>query len=295
MTGPERTQLAAELAREWSSRLRAAVEMMAQQPLTVTDSPAHAEAVERAGELPSLAYSFSHAAHAPLRVSTPPETSAGVSKIVLSASGIEEFDEGLLRETWQEILAQAASGLAQHAGMRIGTTVSCGNATETSGPLPEGMVSSATLSIAGTQFAPLFISFPAAFLDALSPEHQNGGAESARDTGIASAEEQGRGSLPPTLDLLLDVEMPVSVSFGRTFLPVREVLKLATGSIIELDRPVNQYVEVVVNNCVIARGEVVVIEGNYGVRIHEIISRGDRMALQHLTTMNPYLPTRISA
>jgi flagellar motor switch protein FliN/FliY len=62
-----------------------------------------------------------------------------------------------------------------------------------------------------------------------------------------------------------------------------------------LDRPVNQYVEVVVNNCVIARGEVVVIEGNYGVRIHEIISRGDRIALQHLTTLDPYQPTRISA
>jgi flagellar motor switch protein FliN/FliY len=295
MTPHERTQLAAELAREWTSRLRAAVEMMAQQPLTATASPASAEEAARAGELPSLEYSFSHAAGAPMRVSTPPETSAGVSKVVLTASGIEEFDESLLRETWQEILAQAASGLAQHAGMRIGTPVSCGNATEASGALPEGVVSSATLAIAGTEFEPLFLSFPPAFLDALATEHQSDGAEPGRDTGMVPAEEQDHATLPPTLDLLLDVEMPVSVSFGRTFLPVREVLKLATGSIIELDRPVNQHVEVVVNNCVIARGEVVVIEGNYGVRIHEIISRGDRMSLQHLTTMNPYLPTRISA
>jgi len=295
MTGPERTQLAAELAREWSSRLRAAVEMMAQQPLTVESSPGHAEAAARAGELPSLAYSFSHAANAPLRVSTPPETAAGISKVVLTASGIEEFDEGLLRETWQEILAQAASGLAQHAGMRIGATVSCGNAVEVFGALPEGVVSIATLSIAGTQFEPLFVCFPAAFLDALSPDRESDGAGSGRAAGTAPADGQGQATLPPTLDLLLDVEMPVSVSFGRTFLPVREVLKLATGSIIELDRPVYQYVEVVVNNCIIARGEVVVIDGNYGVRIHEIISRGDRVALQHLITMNPYQPARISA
>ncbi|MGA2183742.1 MAG: flagellar motor switch protein FliN [Bryobacteraceae bacterium] len=295
MTGPERTQLAAELAREWTSRLRAAVEMMAQQPLTVTAAPANAEALTRAGELPSLEYSFSHAEGAPLRVSTPNEASAGVAKVVLAASGIEEFDEGLLKETWQEILAQAASGLAQHVGMRSGAPVGCGNATEASGAIPEGVVSSATLSIAGTQFEPLFIAFPWAFLDALAAEHESDGEESGRDTGIVPAEERGHTTLPPTLDLLLDVEMPVSVSFGRTFLPVREVLKLATGSIIELDRPVNQYVEVVVNNCVIARGEVVVIEGNYGVRIHEIISRGDRIALQHLTTLDPYQPTRISA
>jgi flagellar motor switch protein FliN/FliY len=295
MSGPERTQLAAELAREWTSRLRAAVEMMAQKPLTVSDSPANAEEEALAAEMPSLAYSFSHAANAPLRVSTPRETSAGVSKVVLAASGIEEFDEALLRETWQEILAQAASGLAQHVGMRMGATVTCGNASRASGAPPMSVVSSATLSIAGTQYEPLFVSFPWAFLDALAPERQGDVAESGRDMETAPAEEHGRSMLPSTLDLLLDVEMPVSVSFGRTFLPVREVLKLATGSVIELDRPVNQHVEVVVNNCVIARGEVVVIEGNYGVRIHEIISRGDRMALQHLTNMNPYLPTRTSA
>jgi flagellar motor switch protein FliN/FliY len=180
--------------------------------------------------------------------------------------------------------------------MRIGASLSCGNATEASGALPEGVVSIVTLSIAGTQFEPLFIGFPPAFLDGLKTEQHSDVDESSPDTGIVASEEHSQPTkLPPTLDLLLDVEMPVSVSFGRTFLPVREVLKLATGSIIELDRPVNQHVEVVVNNCVIARGEVVVIEGNYGVRIHEIISRNDRMALQHLTSMNPYLPTRVSA
>jgi len=293
MTGSERKQLAADLAREWSSRLRAAVEMMAQQPLTVTTAPAYDEAATRAADLPSLAYSFSNAADALFRVCTPKETSAGIAQVVLTASGIEEFDDALLQETWQEILAQAASGLAQHAGMRMGTTVSCGNATQTTGPLAEGVVSTAALAIGGTEFEPLVISFPAAFLDALEIESHNEGTEA--DAGLVPAEKHNHGSQHSTMDLLLDVEMPVSVSFGRTFLAVREVLKLATGSIIELDRPVNQYVEVVVNNCVIARGEVVVIEGNYGVRIHEIISRGDRMALQHLTNMNPYQPTRISA
>ncbi|MEI9977177.1 MAG: FliM/FliN family flagellar motor switch protein [Ignavibacteriota bacterium] len=60
-----------------------------------------------------------------------------------------------------------------------------------------------------------------------------------------------------TLDLLLDVEMPVSVSFGRTQVRIQDILKLITGSIIELDRAISEPVEVIVNNCVIARGEVV--------------------------------------
>jgi len=79
------------------------------------------------------------------------------------------------------------------------------------------------------------------------------------------------------MDLLLDVELPVSVSFGRTQLPVKDVLKLTTGSIVELGRSVNEPVDVVVNNCIIARGEVVVIDGNYGIRIDQIISRQDRL------------------
>jgi flagellar motor switch protein FliN/FliY len=82
-----------------------------------------------------------------------------------------------------------------------------------------------------------------------------------------------------TFDLLLDVEMPVSVSFGRAQIRIQDVLKLLTGSIIELDRSVSEPVEVIVNNCVIARGVVVVADGNYGVRIDEVVSREER--LQH--------------
>jgi len=50
---------------------------------------------------------------------------------------------------------------------------------------------------------------------------------------------------------------------------------------------VNDYVDVIVNNCVIARGEVVVIEGNYGIRVHEIVSRRERAMLQHMNRSAP--------
>ena len=82
-----------------------------------------------------------------------------------------------------------------------------------------------------------------------------------------------------TLDLLMDVALPVSVSFGKTLLQIREVLKLNTGSVVELDRLVSEPVEVIVNNCVIARGDVVVVDGNYGVRVTQLASRAERMGL----------------
>ena len=93
--------------------------------------------------------------------------------------------------------------------------------------------------------------------------------------------DSGRENSPPahsrTMDLLLDVDLPVSISFGKAMLPMKDVLKLTTGSIVELNRGLNEPVEVLVNHCLIARGEVVVVEGNYGVRIQEIASRQDRL------------------
>jgi flagellar motor switch protein FliN/FliY len=83
------------------------------------------------------------------------------------------------------------------------------------------------------------------------------------------------------MKLLLDVEMSLSVSFGSTYMPLRDVLKLTTGSIVELDRLIMEPVDIIVNNCVIARGEVVVIEGNYGVRVIDVVSRSDRMAARN--------------
>jgi len=80
-----------------------------------------------------------------------------------------------------------------------------------------------------------------------------------------------------TLDLLLDLELPVSVCFGKSQVLLQDALRFAAGSLIELDRSVDDPVEVIINDFVIARGEVVVVNGNYGVRIQQIASRGDRL------------------
>jgi flagellar motor switch protein FliN/FliY len=129
---------------------------------------------------------------------------------------------------------------------------------------------------------PIFLGFNPAAASALEALQADLSPASGAPPGSGSVDGAipSGASLQPeskTLDLLMDVEMPVSVSFGRAELPLKEVLKLATGSIVELNRSISEPVEVVVNNCVIARGEVVVIEGNYGIRINQIISRQDRL------------------
>jgi flagellar motor switch protein FliN/FliY len=79
------------------------------------------------------------------------------------------------------------------------------------------------------------------------------------------------------IDLILDVELPISVLFGHSEMPLKDVLKLGPGSVIELDKSVNDPVTIVVNHKPVARGEVVMVDGNYGVRILEVESTAERI------------------
>lgn len=78
------------------------------------------------------------------------------------------------------------------------------------------------------------------------------------------------------MERLLDVEMNVTVRFGKAEMPLREVVRFGVGSMIELNRTVDEPVELLVNNSPFARGEVVVIDGYYGVRVTEIGSAEER-------------------
>ena len=79
------------------------------------------------------------------------------------------------------------------------------------------------------------------------------------------------------LEVLLDIELPVSVSFGCAEVTLSDALKLTIGSNIELDRSAGDPVDMLVNNRLIARGEVVMVDGHYGVRIQQIINWNDRV------------------
>jgi flagellar motor switch protein FliN/FliY len=75
------------------------------------------------------------------------------------------------------------------------------------------------------------------------------------------------------IDRLLDVEMNVTVRFGTAEVPLRDVVRFGVGSMIELNRSVDEPVELLVNNYPFARGEVVVVDGYYGVKVTEIGSQ----------------------
>ena len=103
----------------------------------------------------------------------------------------------------------------------------------------------------------------------------------ANDTVVRPAEFSPLGlsndaGIRNGVDLILDVQLQVSVELGRATKQVKDVLALGPGSVVELDKHAGEPVEVVVNNKTIARGEVVVIDENFGVRITEIVNSNER-------------------
>jgi flagellar motor switch protein FliN/FliY len=69
----------------------------------------------------------------------------------------------------------------------------------------------------------------------------------------------------------MGLELPVSISFGKARVELKQLLSLGAGSLVELDRSPSDLVDVIVKDVIIARGELVAVDGNYGVRIRELV------------------------
>ena len=83
---------------------------------------------------------------------------------------------------------------------------------------------------------------------------------------------------PRRLELLLDVPMEITVELGRSRMTIQELLALSPGSVIELDKLAGEPLDILVNDRLIARGEAVVVNDKFGIRITDIVSRAERIA-----------------
>lgn len=101
-------------------------------------------------------------------------------------------------------------------------------------------------------------------------DESNSNARTAKNGDQPSADEA-------SLDIIMDIPLEVSVELGRVKMQVRDVVELGAGSIVEIDKAAGEPVDVLVNGRLVARGEVVVIDDNFGVRITEILSIQERL------------------
>ena len=88
-----------------------------------------------------------------------------------------------------------------------------------------------------------------------------------------------RDAAPAThdIDMILDIPVQLTVELGRTKIPIRHILQLAQGSVIELDGLAGEPMDVLVNGCLIAQGEVVVVNDKFGIRLTDVVTPSERL------------------
>lgn len=114
----------------------------------------------------------------------------------------------------------------------------------------------------------------------------SGGTDESTDSNVRTApmEEFEEGvattegdTTPPDLDVILDIPVSISMEVGNTQIPIRNLLQLNQGSVIELDRLAGEPLDVLVNGTLIAHGEVVMVNEKFGIRLTDVISPGERI------------------
>jgi flagellar motor switch protein FliN/FliY len=176
------------------------------------------------------------------------------------------------QSTYLEIVGQAQHGAATVVSVGLPKPVRCQEGQISAAPKVDGFLYALVgLTLASGELPAITIAVEPAIAAVFG-----GAAHEESPSKQARPEAQ---TMTPMLERLMDLELPLSVALGRAQMPIRDVLKVTSGSLIELDQNVGDRVELIVHGTVVARGEVVSIKGNYGVRIKEIISRQDRMSL----------------
>jgi len=99
----------------------------------------------------------------------------------------------------------------------------------------------------------------------------------ARPADFQQLGSEVKRSTSQNLDLLMDVSLPISIELGRTSMNIQEILNLGPGSVVELDKLAGEPVDLLVNSKIVARGEVVVIDENFGIRVTSLISPEERL------------------
>ncbi len=266
------------LAEEWGRQISRAVESMTGESVGITLAPHQLAAGDIDPSQQELLWWEQPLSLGPdfiVWVAASGRSWDEIGNRVLRSAGVDDATPEDIRSTYLEIVNQSLSGVASAISARAGKEVSCvqGRAAP-----PSSIAGAGTYAFQitlGEQAFPLLAVFAASLANladtAVEPKPKAASQERPQMANSAAA------GTPGSIDLLLDVELPVSVSFGRAQLMLKDVIKLTTGSIVELNRALSEPVEVIVNNCVIARGEVVVVEGNYGIRIKQVISRQERL------------------
>jgi flagellar motor switch protein FliN/FliY len=106
---------------------------------------------------------------------------------------------------------------------------------------------------------------------------QAGAAQNATEKLLEKFSGNAAASTHNDIDMVLDIPVMLTVELGRTRIPIKSILQLAQGSVVELDGLAGEPMDVLVNGCLIAQGEVVVVNDKFGIRLTDIVTPSERV------------------
>jgi len=229
-------------------------------------------------------------------VLVPASMAAAVADLIGGGDGTSPPET--LEDQHLEAWGKALSALAESAGPAL--SVAAGSEVSVSAGAPEALDAPPTVAdlppLVGGGEDCVVLTFgisigsvaEGSLVQVISPKTAQAAAAAMADMGPGGAQGTAKAEFAPLtpgaqtgseagIDMLLDIDLPVTVELGRAEMRIRDVLKLGSGSIVALDRLAGEPVDVVVNGKLVATGEVVVIDENFGVRITSVVSAEDRI------------------
>lgn len=186
-----------------------------------------------------------------------------------SSSELKQEHKEALEELWRQVAGQFATGLKGTYG-EVKFDVRASESAVADGAIFT-LLATATSEAASL---PLRFSLSSELAAALSSPPP---AAQASPVAPVSEGKAPAGGKEPNFDLLIGVNLNLTLRFGQCVMPLREVLDLNSGSVIELDREVHEPADLLLGDKLIARGEVVIVDGNYGLRITEVADARQRL------------------
>jgi flagellar motor switch protein FliN/FliY len=187
---------------------------------------------------------------------------AGSALLAQRVTGMDDAaDDAVVADMLKEMWSQAASALSLKPPFTGVTLALNGPAPASAG---ETQLAMYTLTFGGDASAQIAVSAAVQLVEAAARADES---RALRPAQAASA----------NLDVVLDIDLPLVVRFGRTLMTLKTLAALGPGSILDMGRSPDEPVEILVGEQVIARGEVVIVAGNYGVRITDLVSPSERV------------------
>ena len=231
------------------------------------------------GPVVSLQCRFSRGAAGPGALVLPGAAGIGLARLLLGEApeGAAQAPTSEEEDALRELANQTASSVATTLGEILAKPVGFENPTiewhAAGGPglpsWPEGVGVAMNVTVGGmTVEASLVV--PRAAVEPAPPPVME-----ATLPPLPESKNRKNGN---GMEMLLDISLPVTVELGRTRMVIRDILHLAPGSVLELDKLAGEPVDILINEKSIARGEVVVIDENFGVRLTSIVTPSERVA-----------------